>query len=70
MVVPDLHIAGEQIGDVRLFGARDSGVGAVEILTSLGWTGICPDGWSISNARIICQALGYDIGTRATFTSQ
>ncbi len=59
----EIHVAGEQIGDVRLFGARSSGIGAVEILTSIGWTGICPDTWTGSSSNVICQALGYDFGT-------
>lgn len=67
-LLSELHIAGGQIGDVRLFGDVENGRGAVEILTSLGWTGICPDVWSGSSARIVCEALGYDFGSAHTFT--
>lgn len=66
--IPDLHIPGEQLGDIRLFGILTNGVGAVEILTDqFGWTAICPDGWDSRDARIVCQSLGYDLGTAQTF---
>lgn len=64
-----LHVAGQQIGDVRLFGSVESGQGAVEILTSIGWTGICPVGWTNTYARIICQSLGYDFGVAGSIKS-
>lgn len=64
----DLHIGGEQIGDIRLFGHVSNGIGAVQIRTSeLGWTGICPDSWTNADARVICQALGYDFGIAENF---
>lgn len=63
----DLHIAGQQIGDVRLFGNVENGEGAVEIFTKLGWSGICPDLWTSSSARVLCMTLGYDLGIADNF---
>lgn len=58
-----VHVAKQQIGDFRLFGNGSNGAGAVQIFTSLGWSGICPDSsWTTSVARVFCQALGYDVG--------
>lgn len=63
----ELHVAGGQVGDVRLFGHTTNGRGAVEILTTQGWSGICPDSsWGGTDARIICQSLGYDFGFEET----
>ena len=63
----ELHVAGEQLGDVRLFGSQENGHGGVEIFTQLGWTGICPEGWGNSDAHTLCQTLGYDLGTANNF---
>ena len=66
-LLAEVHIAGPQLGDVRLFGDVESGRGAIEMFTSLGWTGICPDDWSNTNARIVCQNLGYRAGATSTY---
>ena len=64
----EVHVAKQQVGDFRLFGNRSDGVGAVEIFTDLGWSGICPDSkWTISAAKVFCQLLGYDFGKAVTF---
>ena len=64
----DVHPAGLQSGDVRLFGDTRNGYGAVQIYTiTQGWQGICPDGfWTHSDASTICQHLGYDSGSVVT----
>ena len=63
----DVHPAGEQSGDIRLFGDPRNGYGAVEIYSTVGgWLGICPDSsWTNSDAVTICQDLGYASGTVA-----
>ena len=67
-IILDVHPAGLQSGDIRLFGDTRNGYGAVQIYTIiLGWQGICPDSsWSHSDASTICQHLGYDDGFVAT----
>ena len=68
LLCADVHVAGQQAGDVRLFGPVLNGQGAVEIFTEqLGWTAICPENWDNSHARAVCQALGYDTGITETF---
>ena len=63
----DVHPAGVQSGDIRLFGDTRNGRGAVQIYTvSQGWQGICPDSsWTNSDAATICQDLGYQDGSVA-----
>lgn len=55
------------VGDLRLVGSVENGRGAVEIATSEGWFSICPDSsWQDSDARVICQNLGYEDGVAET----
>ena len=61
----DIHPAGEQVGDLRLYGDTGDGQGAVEIFTTFGWSSICPDGFDSSDAVVICQQFGYDTGSVA-----
>ena len=65
LILADVHPAGVQSGDIRLFGDTRNGYGAVEIYsTTRGWQGICPDSfWTDSDAATICQDLGYQSGT-------
>ena len=64
-ICTDVHPAGEQSGDIRLFGDPRNGYGAVEIYSvRSGWQGICPDSsWTNNDAATICQDLGYASGT-------
>ena len=65
LIFIDVHPAGQQTGDTRLFGDPRNGYGAVEIYSSrAGWRGICPDfTWTDSDATTICQDLGYASGS-------
>lgn len=59
----DIHPAGEQVGDLRLYGDPRNGRGAVEIFTQFGWSSICHDGFDPSDALVICQQFGYEMGS-------
>ena len=69
MLIPftDVHPAGVQSGDIRLFGDVRNGYGGVEYHSLLsGWSGICPDSfWNDSDAAAVCQYLGYTSGSVA-----
>ncbi len=64
LLILDLHTSSDRpLGDVRLVGSIENGEGAVEILTTVGWSSICPDSsWEDSDALAICQNLGYVYG--------
>ena len=46
-------------GQVRLVGGNKTGEGRVEIRYDSQWNTICDDYWSLNDARIVCQQLGY-----------
>ena len=60
----DVHEPGVQNGDLRLYGDRTNGWGAVEVYTpSLGgWVSICPDGFDNGDAAVVCRQFGYETG--------
>ena len=45
-------------GDIRLRGGTTSREGRVEMCLGV-WGTICDDGWSTSDARVVCRQLGY-----------
>ena len=46
-------------GDVRLQGGRLETEGRVEICVNETWSTICDNGWSINDANVVCQQLGF-----------
>ena len=56
-------------GDVRLQGGRLETEGRVEICINETWSTICDNGWSINDANVVCQQLGFlSIGKVYTIT--
>ena len=46
-------------GDVRLADDRRGNRGRVEICYQGQWGTVCDDGWSSTDARVVCNQLGY-----------
>ena len=53
------HIAGCQYGDIKLVDGSSQNEGRVEICIDNQWGTVTDDGWSINNAKVVCQQLGY-----------
>ena len=45
-------------GDVRLNGVSEF-EGVVEVCLQQRWGSVCSDGWSVADANVTCQQLGY-----------
>ncbi len=61
MLVNLQFLLGCMHGDVRLVDGTNQYEGRVEvcIVSTNLWHSICDDGWSSSDARVICNQLGY-----------
>ena len=46
-------------GAVRLVGGANELQGTVEICINDVWGTVCDSGWSITDARVVCQQLGF-----------
>ena len=50
-----------QIGNVRLRGGLTPNEGRVEVCFDGRWGTVSDNGWSISDAEVLCQQLGYTV---------
>ena len=48
-------------GDVRLTRGGSALEGRVEVCISNVWGTVCDNGWSSTDARVVCRQLGYSV---------
>ena len=54
-----LHKAGCEDGDVKLVDGSSTNEGRVEVCIDNQWGTVTDDGWSSSDAKVVCRQLGY-----------
>lgn len=52
-------------GDMRLVGGKAANEGRVEIFYQHQWGTVCDDQWDLTDASVVCRALGFPRATRA-----
>ena len=50
---------GCQHGDIKLVGGSSQNEGRVEVCINNQWGTVTDDGWSSSDAKVVCRQLGY-----------
>lgn len=51
-------------GVVRLEGETSQNQGRVEVCIDGVWGTVCDDGWSSSDAQVVCRQLGYELSSK------
>ncbi len=46
-------------GSIRLIGGDTQYKGAVEVCINGVWSAVCPVGWDVNEANVVCRQLGY-----------